>query len=171
MKLQIVFEWKLCFYFETVLRAVPSCKHSNQQIHSVSGQTQKPDTRLSVLPTAVCRTVGAWARDFVAIAIDTPALAAAAVTLVRPVVTFLIAGWHVLAYGVSQNTQERTMTRSSAVFVNACCDSPHVLPSNFFPACFLFILDSSALHGESKWERQKKECGEKIQSHLPFNAL
>lgn len=47
-------------------------------------------------PTAVCRAMRARAGVLVAIAIYTPTLAAAAVALVGPVVTFLITGWQVL---------------------------------------------------------------------------
>lgn len=34
------------------------------------------------------------------------------------------------------------------------CSPEGGLPSNFFPACFLLMLESSALHGESERERQ-----------------
>lgn len=92
----------------------------------------------------------------VAIAIYTPTLAAAAVALVGPVVTFLITGWQVLTCEPKTHGRH-TVNPCNTLFcvgggVSVCACSS-VSPITFFPACFLLILDSSSLHGESERER------------------
>lgn len=65
--------------------------------------------------TAVCRAAGARSGHLVAVAIHTPALAAAAVTLVGPVVALLITGGQILTCKAKETGASSTLGHSICV--------------------------------------------------------
>lgn len=64
---------------------------------------------------------------------------------------------------IQAKTHRRSKMRKGEVSPGLeMCPWVCVSPSSFFPACFLLMLDSSALHGESERQRQRGS-GNKLQ--------